>query len=291
MPRNPLDVLAQQLVAMTVMDRSTVAELLATVTRAAPFETPVARGPRGRDRHARRRLPLGRVRRAEVAGRVGPRHRRRRGAAGRPGGGGDIGRDDPGPGAVRRLPRRGGRDAGPAGRRARRGDGLRAPGGDARGRRRPRREQLAHPRHHARPRDRGARAGGSRQAAVLEGRRHRPADRARPGDRRVRPRGRGRPGPRPEGPGAGRRAAAGEPRPRRARRGEPARLPGGGARGRRDAADRPADRRRAVPRRARRLAARDPDAVRRPDPRAVDAGHRGAPPRAPRHRGPDDLVG
>jgi ATP-dependent Lhr-like helicase len=39
MPRNPLDVLAQQLVAMTVMDRWTVDELQATVTRAAPFET------------------------------------------------------------------------------------------------------------------------------------------------------------------------------------------------------------------------------------------------------------
>jgi len=39
MPRNPLDVLAQQLVAMAVMDRWTVADLLATVTRAAPFET------------------------------------------------------------------------------------------------------------------------------------------------------------------------------------------------------------------------------------------------------------
>ena len=39
MPRNPLDVLAQQLVAMTVMDRWTVAELQAVVTRAAPFET------------------------------------------------------------------------------------------------------------------------------------------------------------------------------------------------------------------------------------------------------------
>ncbi len=38
-PRNPLDVLAQQLVAMTVMDRWTVADLLATVTRAAPYET------------------------------------------------------------------------------------------------------------------------------------------------------------------------------------------------------------------------------------------------------------
>jgi ATP-dependent Lhr-like helicase len=39
MPRNPLDVLAQQLVAMAVMDRWTVADLLALVTRAAPFET------------------------------------------------------------------------------------------------------------------------------------------------------------------------------------------------------------------------------------------------------------
>ena len=38
-PRNPLDVLAQQLVAMTVMDRWTVDELLAIVTRAAPYET------------------------------------------------------------------------------------------------------------------------------------------------------------------------------------------------------------------------------------------------------------
>jgi len=34
LPRNPLDVLAQQLVAMAVMDRWTVAELLEVVTRA-----------------------------------------------------------------------------------------------------------------------------------------------------------------------------------------------------------------------------------------------------------------
>src|SRR5687768_2003731 len=38
-PRNPLDVLAQQLVAMTVMDRWTGDDLLRTVTRAAPYET------------------------------------------------------------------------------------------------------------------------------------------------------------------------------------------------------------------------------------------------------------
>ena len=38
-PRNPLDVLAQQLVAMTVMDRWSVDDLLALTTRAAPYET------------------------------------------------------------------------------------------------------------------------------------------------------------------------------------------------------------------------------------------------------------
>jgi ATP-dependent Lhr-like helicase len=39
LPRNPLDVLAQQIVAMAVMDRWTVGDILAAVTRAAPFET------------------------------------------------------------------------------------------------------------------------------------------------------------------------------------------------------------------------------------------------------------
>ncbi len=38
-PRNPLDVLAQQIVAMTVMDRWTGDDILRTVTAAAPFET------------------------------------------------------------------------------------------------------------------------------------------------------------------------------------------------------------------------------------------------------------
>ena len=38
-PRNPLDVLAQQIVAMTVMDRWTVDDLHAAVTRAMPYET------------------------------------------------------------------------------------------------------------------------------------------------------------------------------------------------------------------------------------------------------------
>ena len=39
LPRNPLDVLAQQLVAMTVMERWTGDDLLRTVTRAAPYES------------------------------------------------------------------------------------------------------------------------------------------------------------------------------------------------------------------------------------------------------------
>jgi len=38
-PRTPLDVLAQQIVAMTVMDAWSVDELLATVTRATPYDT------------------------------------------------------------------------------------------------------------------------------------------------------------------------------------------------------------------------------------------------------------
>ena len=55
-------------------------------------------------------------------------------------------------------------------------------------------------------------------------------------------------------------------------------------------ADGPPDRRRALPRRARGLAPRRPDAVRRPRPRPVDDGARG-PARGPaRVRGPDDLV-
>ena len=56
--------------------------------------------------------------------------------------------------------------------------------------------------------------------------------------------------------GGGPRPTRSRPRPRRARRREPHRLSRGRARGRRRPADRSADRRRAVPGRARRLAAR-----------------------------------
>ena len=152
------------------------------------------------------------------------------------------------------------------------------------------RQQLAGRRDRARPGHRHAGAGRAGQAAVLEGRRGRPAGRARPGDGRVRRRDGGRPRPRRQGPGRRHRPAARDARPRRAGGRQPARLPRRRARGRRRAADRPADRRRALPRRAGRLAAVPPDAVRRPGPRAVVAGARGAPRRAARHGGPDDLV-
>ena len=140
MPRNPLDVLAQQLVAMAVMDRWTVAELLEIVTRAAPFETlsrealeavlGMLAGAYPSDEFAELKARLV----------VGSRHRHGRGPARRARRRGHLRRHDPGSRAVRRLPRRRGGDAGPARRRARRGDGLRAPRRDARRRGRPRRE-------------------------------------------------------------------------------------------------------------------------------------------------------
>ena len=67
--------------------------------------------------------------------------------------------------------------------------------------------------------------------------------------------GRGRPRRGAEGAGESDAAPAARPRPRRARGREPARLPRGRARGHRGPADRPPDRRRALPRRAGRLAA------------------------------------
>ena len=95
-----------------------------------------------------------------------------RGATGRAPARGHERRDDPRPGALRRLPRRGRR----AGRRARRGDGLRG----ARGPDVPaRRDDLADRGHHARPRARLAGARDPRRGAVLEGGGHRAAVRAR----------------------------------------------------------------------------------------------------------------
>ena len=140
LPRNPLDVLAQQLVAMTIGERFTVDELLEIVRRAAPFETLTREVLEGVLGMLAGRLPERRVRRAQAARRLGPADRHGRRAAGRARRRRHQRRHDPRPRPVPGLPRGRARDAGPAGRRARRGDGLRAAGRHARRRRGPRRQ-------------------------------------------------------------------------------------------------------------------------------------------------------
>ena len=164
-PRNPLDVLAQQIVAIAVAWR---ARRRRRPLRARPPRRAVRRARRGavrgRARHALGPLSVGRVRRAAAAHRLGPRcagtSRAREGAqrvavvnAG------TI--PDRGLYGVFLAERRGRR---PARRRARRGDGLREP----RGRGLPaRRLVLADRRDHPRSRPRAARAGRAGQDAVL----------------------------------------------------------------------------------------------------------------------------
>ena len=72
-PRNPLDVLAQQIVATVAMDRWPVDELFALVRRRRAVRRPRSRRLRRRPRHARRPLPLRRVRRAAAAHHLGSR--------------------------------------------------------------------------------------------------------------------------------------------------------------------------------------------------------------------------
>ena len=79
-PRNPLDVLAQQIVAICAEEEIDVDELHDLVRGAYPFADLSRVAARERARHARRPLPVGRVRRAAAADRLGP-HRRRRSAA------------------------------------------------------------------------------------------------------------------------------------------------------------------------------------------------------------------
>ena len=84
LPRNPLDVLAQQIVAMTLAERFTVDELLAIVRRAAPFETLTREALEGVLGMLARRLPVGRVRGAQAADHLGPPDRRGRGRGATP---------------------------------------------------------------------------------------------------------------------------------------------------------------------------------------------------------------
>ncbi len=246
-PRNPLDVLAQQLVAMTVMDRWSVDDLLATVQRALPYETltrEVLEGVLGMLAGAYPSDEFAELKPRVVWDRVT-----------------DIveGRRDARVVAVTSggtIPDRGlfgvfmVGEAGTPGRRVGELDEemvyeLRA--GHARRRHRAGCEQLAGRGDRAGPGDGQPGPRRPRQAAVLEGRRGRATHRARPGTGRLRRRTGGRPRPGREGSGGGRRAASRDTRPRRARRPEPAGLPGRRARGHERPADRQADRRRAVP--------------------------------------------
>ena len=140
---------------------------------------PLPHTARERARHARGPLPVGRVRGAAAAHRLGPHGRRdprpHRRAAAR----GHERRHDPRPRPLRRPPRRRRRPR----RRARRGDGLRgAPGPDLHARR----LDLADRGDHPRPRHRLAGSGHARHGAVLEGRGRRPPLRAGGEDRRAR---------------------------------------------------------------------------------------------------------
>ncbi len=74
-PRNPLDVLAQQIVAMVAMEPWPVDRLFARLRCAAPFEALSRADLRGRARHAVGPLPVRRVRRAARAPDLGPDRR------------------------------------------------------------------------------------------------------------------------------------------------------------------------------------------------------------------------
>ena len=163
---------------MTVMDRWTGDELLATVTRAAPVRDAareVLDGVLGMLAGAYPSDEFAELKPRVVWDRVTDTIEGRRDArVVAVTSGGTI----PDRGLFGVFMDRRGRHAGAARRRARRGDGLRAPGRDARRRHRPRRQQLAGRGHRARPGHGQPGARRPRQAAVLEGRRGRPADRA-----------------------------------------------------------------------------------------------------------------
>ena len=255
-PRNPLDVLAQQIVAMAAAagDDGLAVDALHALAHAAPTPTPSSPAPSSRtcSTCSTAAIPseeFGELRPRIVWDRVAgtparpPRRPRARG---------HQRRHDPRPRPVLGQPA--GR---PARRRARRGDGLRGaarPGVPAR------RDELADRGHHARPRGRLARARRARRGPVLEGRR-RSAARRELG----------------AAIGAFARWAV-EQDPETLEReydlderaaAQPRRLPARAAGRHARRAERPHGRRRALPRRDRRLAPVRPVALRRPRPRGL----------------------
>ncbi len=287
-PRNPLDVLAQMIVAMTVMDDWTVDDLLTTITRATPYETlsrEVLEGVLGMlsgaypsDEFAELKPRVTWDRTTDVI--AGRRDARVVAVTS----GGTI--PDRGLFGVFMVG-----EAGTPGRRvgeldeemvyeSRTGEVITLGASSWRI------EEISHDRVTVSPAP-----GVPGQAAVLAWRCGRPADRAGAGARVVRRRGRSGSRPGRARANGSHQASSRPPRPRRLGGREPRRLSRGRARGSRRPPHRQADRGPALPRRARRLAARDPDAVRWPGSRSVVAGPRGTPRRAPGRRGPDDLVG
>ncbi len=168
---------------------------------------PARVGLHGRPGHARRPLPVRRLRGAAPARGVGPGHRRDHRPPRRPAAGRHLRGHDPRPGPLRGVPRGLRPEEGRwSGRRAGRGDGLRVP----RGRRLHARHQfLAHRGHHPRPGPRLPGAGRAGPTALLEGRPTGPAAGARPRGGRL--------------PARGGRAVQGR-RPAAARRGGAGRL-------------------------------------------------------------------
>ena len=176
-PRNPLDVLAQQIVAICADEEIAVDDLHELVKGAYPFaeltrqqlenvlDMLAGRYPSDEFAELRPRIVWDRTARRDP------------GPHGCAPARGDERRHDPRPRPLRRLPGRGRRPR----RRARRGDGLRgARGADLHARR----LDLADRGDHARPRARLAGAGRARRRAVLEGRGRRAAVRAGRADRR-----------------------------------------------------------------------------------------------------------
>jgi ATP-dependent helicase Lhr and Lhr-like helicase len=187
LPRNPLDVLAQQIVAHTAPPATGRSPSWPRSSAVRQLPRADRRAARQRARPARRPLPERGVQRAApriVWDRVNDVIRAR---DGRQAARGHQRRHDPRPRAVRRVPPRR-----HPGRRARRGDGLREPAGrDVRARR----VHLADRGHLLRTGHRHPGPGRARQDAVLARRPPGPAARARSRARRVPPRD---PGARPD---------------------------------------------------------------------------------------------
>ena len=274
-PANPLDVLAQQVVAATSMDTWDADNLFDVVRRSAPFATLPrsaydatldllsGRYPSDEFAELRPRLVWDRVS-GELSGRPGAQR-----LAVTSGG---------------TIPDRGlfgvflvGEEGSP-GRRARRGDGLRVPG---RRRVHAGHHDLAHRGHHPRPGARLPRARATGSAALLDRRHPRPARRARRCGRSVHPRGLG------DDPRAGHRQSH-RRGPRRVGRGQPGLADRGAEGGHPGGPPRPAARGRALPRRARRLAPGRALPLRHAGALPVGAGDRRSAARALRGGRPGD---